>query len=128
MNTYGVKHLVCGLSWSASKWVTIISMTSSLLYLPWSSNFPLMGRCKRHEMWFKVMIISPIWRWKDDISECHLSTNDTCMPWFMVMYATPISSWTNQRRYVPNSISSCCGLPILSTTALVKKISPSVAI
>lgn len=42
--------------------VTIRSTPSSRPILLWSSNFPLMGRCKRQEISSKVIVITPIGR------------------------------------------------------------------
>lgn len=72
---------------SALNYVTSISLTSSRLSLMWYSNFLLMGICMRHETSSRVMVISPRRRWKDEVSEFHLSINVVGMSWFMVMYA-----------------------------------------
>src|SRR3954466_11680370 len=73
-------------------------MASTLWILEWCNSGPLIGRWRRHCTSYKVIVISPTGKWKEDVSLCQRSTNAPCMPVLMVVYPVMQSPLSHEPR------------------------------
>lgn len=91
-------------SWGlAHKYSTIIFKTSNQLIIKSSTSQPLIGRWSRHETSVRVRFISQIERWRNNVSEFHLSANpEAICGMYIYVYQKFTTSFNQERSCVHN--------------------------